>query len=98
VYGAETWGSLKKPYNDDFKLYRPVGCAECGNTGYKGRMGIHELLLNSEQVKQLIQTRARVTDIVQTARQEGMTTLVQDGILKVLDGWTDIAQVQSVAI
>jgi type II secretory ATPase GspE/PulE/Tfp pilus assembly ATPase PilB-like protein len=97
VYGAETWGSLKKPYNDDFKLYRAVGCVECGNTGYKGRMGIHELLLNSEQVKQLIQTRARVTDIVQTARQEGMTTLVQDGILKVLDGWTDIAQVRAVA-
>ena len=95
VYGAAAWDSLKQPYNDDFKLHRPVGCTECGNTGYKGRIGIHELLLSSEQIKQLIQSRARITDIVQTARQEGMTTLVQDGILKVLDGWTDLAQVRA---
>jgi type II secretory ATPase GspE/PulE/Tfp pilus assembly ATPase PilB-like protein len=54
-------------------------------------------LLSSGNIKQLIQSRARVDEIVQAARQEGMTTLVQDGILKVLDGWTDIAQVRAVA-
>jgi type II secretory ATPase GspE/PulE/Tfp pilus assembly ATPase PilB-like protein/GAF domain-containing protein len=97
VYGAEAWAALKRPYDDDFKLQRAVGCTVCGNTGYKGRIGIHELLLSSGNIKQLIQSRARVDEIVQAARQEGMTTLVQDGILKVLDGWTDIAQVRAVA-
>jgi type II secretory ATPase GspE/PulE/Tfp pilus assembly ATPase PilB-like protein len=98
VYGgAEAWAALKKPYNDSFKLYQPVGCTECSNTGYKGRMGIHEMLVTTEEIKQLIQTRARVADIVPVAQQEGMTTLVQDGVHKVLDGWTDLAQVRAVA-
>jgi type II secretory ATPase GspE/PulE/Tfp pilus assembly ATPase PilB-like protein len=97
VYGGEAWAALKKPYNDDFELHRAVGCTECGNTGYKGRVAIHELLINSETVKQLIQARARVVNIVQVAQQEGMIKLVQDGVFKVLDGWTDIAQIRAVA-
>ncbi|MEE8292164.1 MAG: hypothetical protein V3R80_11830, partial [Candidatus Tectomicrobia bacterium] len=64
---------------------------------YKGRMGIYELMLVSDEIRQLIQTRARVANIVPVAQQEGMTTLVQDGVHKVLDGWTDLAQVRAVA-
>jgi type II secretory ATPase GspE/PulE/Tfp pilus assembly ATPase PilB-like protein len=65
--------------------------------GYKGRVGIHELLLGTPDVKHLIQTRARMVDIRECAMKDGMTTLLQDGILKILDGLTDYTQVKAVA-
>jgi type II secretory ATPase GspE/PulE/Tfp pilus assembly ATPase PilB-like protein len=97
AYGPETFASLGVEYTPDFKLYRGKGCQVCNNTGYKGRAGIHELLINTDEVKRLVQSRARVTDILQAARQDGMTTLLQDGIQKVLSGLTDLAQVKAVA-
>ena len=66
--------------------------------GYRGRLGIHELLVNSRALKALIQTRARVEDIQKVAQVEGMLTLKQDGIEKALQGKTDLAQVRAVAI
>jgi type II secretory ATPase GspE/PulE/Tfp pilus assembly ATPase PilB-like protein len=95
-YSAEAFASLGVQYTPDFRLYRATGCRECESTGYKGRVGIHELLLNTAEVKQLIQSRARTTDIVQTAQQDGMTTLLQDGIQKVLRGLTTFQQVKAV--
>ena len=74
-----------------------MGCAECGDLGYKGRVGIHELLVGSPAVKHLVQTRARMVDIRDCAMDEGMTTLLQDGILKILDDLTDFTQVKAVA-
>ena len=97
AYGPEAFASLGVEYTPDFKLYRGKGCPTCNNTGYKGRAGIHELLINSDEVKRLVQSRARVTDILHTARQDGMTTLLQDGIQKVLSGLTDLIQVKAVA-
>jgi type II secretory ATPase GspE/PulE/Tfp pilus assembly ATPase PilB-like protein len=97
AYGHDAFASLGVQYTPDFTLYRPTGCRECNETGYKGRVGIHELLINSEEVKKLIQTRARVTDILQAARSDDMTTLLQDGLLKVLSGLTDLTQVKAVA-
>jgi len=79
-------------------LYRGKGCANCNNTGYRGRAGIHELLIASDEMKRLIQTKARVADMQPVAKSEGMTTLVQDGILKALAGLTDFRQVKAVAI
>jgi type II secretory ATPase GspE/PulE/Tfp pilus assembly ATPase PilB-like protein len=79
-------------------LYSPVGCETCSGTGYKGRVGLHELLLGSDQVKKLIQEHARVADILAVALNEGMRTLKQDGIEKVLQGITDIHQVRAVCI
>jgi type II secretory ATPase GspE/PulE/Tfp pilus assembly ATPase PilB-like protein len=96
AYGAEAFASLGVQYTPDFRLYRAMGCRACEATGYKGRVGIHELLLNTEEVKQLIQSRARTTDILQVARQDGMTTLLQDGIQKVLKGLTTFQQVKAV--
>jgi len=81
-----------------FTLYTPVGCDACGGTGYKGRVGLHELLLGSDDVKKHIQEHARVAQIVATALAEGMRTLKQDGIEKVLQGITDIHQVRAVCI
>jgi type II secretory ATPase GspE/PulE/Tfp pilus assembly ATPase PilB-like protein len=97
AYGAEAFDQLGIAYNTDFKIYKAVGCAECGDLGYKGRVGIHELLVASPDVKHLIQTRARMVDIRDCATREGMTTLLQDGILKILDGLTDFTQVKAVA-
>jgi type II secretory ATPase GspE/PulE/Tfp pilus assembly ATPase PilB-like protein len=81
-----------------FTLYRPCGCDKCNGTGYKGRLGLHELMLGSDAVKKNIQERARVADIVATALDEGMRTLKQDGIEKVLLGLTDMHQVRAVCI
>jgi type II secretory ATPase GspE/PulE/Tfp pilus assembly ATPase PilB-like protein len=85
-------------YDDSFILYRGKGCANCNNTGYRGRAGIHELLIATEEIKRLIQTKARVAEMLVRAKEDGMTTLVQDGILKSLQGITDFKQVKAVAI
>jgi len=79
-------------------LYRGRGCSNCNQTGYRGRAGIHELLVASADVKKMIQTRARVSEVAETAKAEGMTTLLQDGILKAIKGVTDYKQVKAVAI
>lgn len=89
------WRSTYTTENE-FTLYKACGCDECGNTGYKGRLGLHELLIGSSTIKRLIQRRATVEDLRNTAFAEGMRTLKQDGIEKVLQGVTDIHQIRSV--
>ena len=81
-----------------FTLYRAKGCPTCSDTGYKGRVGLHELLVGSDPVKKLIQEKARVAEILACALNEGMRTLKMDGIEKVLQGITDIKQVRAVCI
>lgn len=98
IYGEELFSKLNIPYNDDFKLSRPKGCRECNNSGYKGRIGLHELLIASESIKRLIQKHATVEEIRDTAFSENMTTLLQDGIRKTIDGFTDFKQVYRVCI
>ncbi len=82
----------------DITLYKAVGCNACNKTGYKGRMGIHELLTTDDTMKGLIQTKAPVFDIVKHAMEMGMLTLKQDGIQKILRGDTDIHQVRAVCM
>jgi type II secretory ATPase GspE/PulE/Tfp pilus assembly ATPase PilB-like protein len=79
-------------------LYEKVGCEKCSGTGYRGRVGLHELLIGSEPVKKAIQEHARVAELFSLALEEGMRTLKQDGIEKVLSGVTDIHQVRAVCI
>ncbi len=74
-----------------------VGCEQCGGRGYQGRLGIHEMLVNSRTIKRLIQGRASVEEMQTAALVEGMLTLKQDGIEKVLQGLTDLEQVRSAA-
>ncbi|MCK6411275.1 MAG: Flp pilus assembly complex ATPase component TadA [Azonexus sp.] len=81
-----------------FTLYRPRGCATCNDTGYRGRVGLHELLVGSDRVKKLIQEKARVAEVLALALEEGMRTLKMDGIEKILQGITDIKQVRAVCI
>ncbi len=92
----------KLPFDELVKgpvtLYRGKGCSLCHNTGYKGRMAIHELLVNDDVMRDLIQGRRPVSEIEQAAKKEGMFTLKQDGIQKVLMGETDIKQVRAACI
>ena len=81
-----------------FTLYRAKGCEACGGSGYKGRLGLHELLVGTDRLKKQIQEHARVAELFATALNEGMRTLKMDGIEKVLSGITDIKQVRSVCI
>ena len=80
------------------KFYRPVGCDKCHNTGYKGRVGLHELLIASNDIKKLIQERARVAEIFAASVEGGMRTLKMDGMEKVMMGLTDIKMVRQVCI
>jgi type II secretory ATPase GspE/PulE/Tfp pilus assembly ATPase PilB-like protein len=92
---------LVKNYGNEkgqLTLYKKVGCEACGGSGYKGRLGLHELLMGTDAMKKLIQEHARVAEMVAVALEEGMRTLKMDGIEKVLQGITDIAQVRAVCI
>jgi type II secretory ATPase GspE/PulE/Tfp pilus assembly ATPase PilB-like protein len=90
-----------KQYGDEsgrIMLHKPVGCDDCAGTGFSGRVALHELMTASDALKKNIQERARVADMMVTALDDGMRTLKQDGIEKVLQGVTDIHQVRVVCI
>ena len=93
----DTWTRL---YGTDGQLnfYRAVGCDKCNKTGYKGRIGLHELMIADDAAKKLIQERARVADLFASAVSSGMHTLKMDGMEKVLMGLTDLKMVRSVCI
>jgi type II secretory ATPase GspE/PulE/Tfp pilus assembly ATPase PilB-like protein/GAF domain-containing protein len=80
------------------KLYKAVGCAKCGESGYKGRLGLHELLEGTDPMKSLIKRKSEIELIRRQAIADGMTTLKQDGILKCFQGLTDIKEVRKVCI
>ena len=98
AYGLDDWQKLGVCYSPSFKLARPKGCSKCGDSGYKGRMAIHELLVGSDEVKRLVQKHASVEDLRNQGTAEGMTTLLQDGIQKILQGHTDFKQVRAVCM
>ena len=97
-YGACYWEKLGVTYTDDFTLYRGTGCDVCNQTGFKGRVALHELLVGSEDIKSLIQGKARTAEILRVAMRDGMVTLLQNGIQKILRGLTTYRQVRAVAI
>jgi type II secretory ATPase GspE/PulE/Tfp pilus assembly ATPase PilB-like protein len=93
----ESW---HKAHDQDGQLrfYRHVGCDKCNKTGYKGRIGLHELLIATDDIKKLIQERARVAEIFAAAVEGGMRTLKMDGLEKIMMGLTDLKMVRSVCI
>lgn len=93
----EEWKTTYAP-TGKFSLCRAKGCEQCGKTGYKGRLGLYELMTVNPALKHLIQTRAPVTDLFHEALESGMRTLKQDGIAKVLQGSTDILQIRAVCV
>jgi type II secretory ATPase GspE/PulE/Tfp pilus assembly ATPase PilB-like protein len=97
-YGVEHWDALGVRYSPEFRLFRTKGCARCGGSGYKGRMGLHELLVATDEMKRKIQRREPIEELRKQAQRDGMTTLLQDGIQKVLQGQLDFKQVRAVCI
>ena len=79
-------------------LYKAGGCESCSGTGYRGRMGIHELMEGTPQIKLMIKKQANTEQIFEQAMKEGMSTLKQDGIMKMFQGQTDMAEVRRVCI
>ncbi len=75
--------------------YHSPGCAKCDNTGFKGRAGLHELLVVSRTLRRLIQTGSRAEELMHQGMAEGMRTLRQDGIAKVLQGVTTLGEVRA---
>ncbi|MGQ9859003.1 MAG: ATPase, T2SS/T4P/T4SS family [Thermodesulfobacteriota bacterium] len=98
AYGPPHFHKLGVSYGPQLELFRGRGCERCNNTGYRGRMAIHELLVNTDRLKEAIHRRARAEEIRAIAVEEGMTTLLQDGVAKVLRGFTDFRQVKAVCI
>ena len=94
-YGQEHLEELNLP--EQLMLYKGKGCEECGDTGYKGRTGVHELLAMTGELRSLVYKEASVHDMKAQAMNDGMRTLTQDGILKVLQGDTDIPQIQIIS-
>jgi len=97
-YGIEHFNGTGIQYSENLELYAPVGCGACSQTGYRGRMVIHELMEGTLRIKQLIKERAGPEALLLQSLKEGMTTLKQDGIEKVFKGLTDISEVRRVCI
>ncbi|MCP4693469.1 MAG: type II/IV secretion system protein, partial [Desulfobacterales bacterium] len=97
-FGAEAFEITEIEYSTDMTLYKTAGCESCSGTGYRGRLGIHELMVGTPSVKLLIKKQSTTEDIFKQAAKEGMLTLKQDGILKVFQGLTDLAEVRRVCI
>lgn len=107
---AEELGALKKaldtlPKNitpgkelgPDLEIAQIKGCEVCGNSGYKGRVGIFEILVNSPEFEKLILQSPSIEEIREFATARGMTSLLQDGLLKVAEGVTTIEEVKRIA-
>jgi len=97
AYGIEEAAEIGMAWDADAPLYRGRGCASCRGTGYRGRLAIHELLVASDTIKDMIYRRDRITEVLRDAKKGGMTTLVQDGVRKILAGLTDLSAVALVA-
>jgi type II secretory ATPase GspE/PulE/Tfp pilus assembly ATPase PilB-like protein len=97
-YGKNYFDKTGIEYDAEMVLHRANGCEKCSSTGYRGRMGIHELMEGTPEVKLMIKKQASTETILEQAMKEGMSTLKQDGILKVIQGITDMAEVRRVCI
>lgn len=97
-YGREAFEKTHIEYTSDLTLYRPWKCDACSGTGYKGRMGIHELLEGTPEIKALIKKKATSEEIFKISVSQGMATLKQDGIVKAFSGLTDMSEVRRVCI
>jgi type II secretory ATPase GspE/PulE/Tfp pilus assembly ATPase PilB-like protein len=97
-YGVPWFDGTGIAYSETTRIYKALGCEACSNTGFRGRMGIHELMEGTPEIKMMIKKQANTEEILTAALQQGMMTLKQDGILKVFQGITDISEVRRVCI
>ncbi len=97
-YGKQAFKKLGVENTSTFELHRSLGCEKCNGSGYKGRLGIHELIEGTSEIKLLIKKQATSQDLAKQAIKDGMTTLKQDGVHKVFEGITDMREVRRVCI
>ena len=90
---AARWRSRYGNAEGQITLYAPGGCPECDQSGYKGRLGVYEMLVNTPSVKKAIQQKAPSDEILRLAVADGMTTLEQDALEKTMQGHLDLKQV-----
>jgi type IV pilus assembly protein PilB len=74
------------------QLYKPIGCSACANTGFKGRMAVHEVMTVSKELEHLTALRKSTRELNELAREQGMITLRQDGWAKVAQGQTSVEE------
>jgi len=96
ILGADVLRESGFPARVDVEAYEPVGCARCGNSGYKGRLGLYEVMEMSEEIRELTINRASADQITDAAVRGGMRRLREDGLEKVQQGRTSIAEVARV--
>jgi len=97
-YGESEFQETGITFSKDFKLKKPVGCHKCNDTGYAGRIALHELVSGTHEMKRKISKCGTVEELRQQAIKDGMMTLKQDGIIKVMNGHCDLKSVLSVCI
>ncbi len=85
------------PPPEQWKFYKGKGCEVCNHTGYKGRVGIYEILLMTDEIRAALSEKIDEYQVRQLAKAQGMTTMQQDGMLKCLDGMTTVDEVLRVA-
>ena len=78
------------------KIYEPVGCDKCNNTGYKGRLGVFEAILMNEEIENLVKVNPSEREIAKIAQKQGVLNMQQDGIIKVLKGITSLKELMRV--
>ena len=82
----------------DVEAWEPVGCTRCKGSGYRGRAGLYSVMRMSEQLKEMVVSNEPQAELTRVAREEGMLTLREDGLIKVREGLTSIAEVARVAV
>lgn len=87
---------LRLKLNDKTQIYRPKGCKQCNQTGYRGRMAIIELLRIDSDLDALISRRAHLDELKKVALDKGFVTLAEDGVRRILEGYTSVAEVMRV--
>jgi type II secretory ATPase GspE/PulE/Tfp pilus assembly ATPase PilB-like protein len=93
---AEMPDNIVKQYSLSKRdIFQAKGCEYCRNTGYSGRVAVHEFLLINQEIRQLITDREDISKIQDAGRKTGMKTLTEDGIEKVIEGTTSIEEVIS---
>lgn len=97
LYGKDTF-ALDGYQSDEVTLYKSTGCCECGDTGYRGRTGLHEMLVVTPELQQQIFDKASVKSLGQQACKDGMRTLLQDGLYKVFKGEIDYSSLMSAVV
>lgn len=98
AYGPDYFDRTGVEYTPELMLYKPKGCQVCNNSGFKGRMGVHELLVGSDEVKRAVQGRAPIDELRKIAQDQGMRTLLQDALEKMFAGVVDYKQARAIAV